>query len=187
MTVVAVSHLLKVDLAVLAGERVGALQGRVSRSVDGLILFISLLFRELVPGLITIACALLYVFAVDYRIGLVMLASLPLTMALTLRQTSSQLGTRREILHARENLDGTVIERLGGIEYIRAADTGRQEVNHVERVAEEQRQRKMHHQVGMAGYEAVKARQRGLLPPAGAGPGHLPRIAARHVSAVRPG
>ncbi len=100
MTVVAVSHLIKVDLALLAGERIGALQGRISRSVDGLVLFLSLLFRELIPGLISIACALIYVFAVDYRIGLMMLASLPVTLALTLRQTSSQLTTRREILRA---------------------------------------------------------------------------------------
>ncbi len=52
---------------------------------------------------------------------------------------------------------------MGGIEHIRAADTGRQEVNHVERVAEEQRQRKMHHQLGMTGYETFKALNEGLF------------------------
>ncbi|HEV3256644.1 MAG TPA: ABC transporter ATP-binding protein [Gemmataceae bacterium] len=163
MTVVATSHLFTADLAVLAGERVGALQGRISRSVDGLVGFIGITFNEMVSGLIAIACALTYMFAVEYRVGLLMLAAMPLAAFLALRQTGSQLNTRRQIMRTRENLDGTIIERLGGIEYIRAADTANQEVNRVERVAGEQQQRKMHYQLSMARYESLKALNEGFF------------------------
>ncbi len=68
MTVVAVSHLIKINLATLAGEKVGAVQGKVARSVDGLVLFLNILYSELLPGFIAIAFALLYVLIVDYRV-----------------------------------------------------------------------------------------------------------------------
>jgi ATP-binding cassette subfamily B protein len=163
MLVVSVSHLLKMGLGTLAGERVGSLQGRIYRNVDGLVLFLTIVFRDLVPGLIAIACALVYVFAVDYRIGLVMLASLPVAVGLTLRQTASQLATGRAIYRAREQLDGVVGERLAAIEDIRAANTGSQEVVHIERVAEQQREHKTAQQRQLAWYEAAKAFNEGVF------------------------
>jgi ATP-binding cassette subfamily B protein len=163
LTVVSVSHLLKVELGAQAGQRVGALHGRIFRGVDGLILFLTIVFRDLLAGLIGIVCALVYVFVVDYRIGLVMLASLPVAIALTLRESAAQFDTRRAVLRSREHLDGAVIERLGAIEYIRAVNTGSQEVDQIERVAENQRQQKMVQQTQLAVHETYKTLNEGAF------------------------
>jgi ATP-binding cassette subfamily B protein len=163
MTVVVVSHLFKVDLATLARERIGTLQGRISRSIDGFVYFLVLGFTEFLPSLLTIFCALAWVFYEDYRIGLVLLGIIPLFLLIVLRQLNSQNGIRREILRSRENLDGTIVERLAGLEYIRAAHTYRQEVDRVEHVAEEQRQKKIRYQVAMARYDALKALSEGYF------------------------
>jgi ATP-binding cassette subfamily B protein len=48
-----VSHLLKVDLSSLTHEKVGALHGRISRSVDGFVRFVRLAFLTFLPALVT--------------------------------------------------------------------------------------------------------------------------------------
>ncbi|MBV8130628.1 MAG: hypothetical protein JO114_23510 [Planctomycetaceae bacterium] len=163
MTVVVVSHLFKADLATLARERLGSLHGRIARSVDGFIYLLVMIFTEFLPGLIAIVCALAWVFSVDYRVRVVIVGVIPLFMALTLRQIGSQTSTLRKMLRSRVTLDGTVLERLGGLEYIRAAHTYRQEVDRVEQVAEEQRVQKMRYQLAVAGYECLKALNEGFF------------------------
>ncbi len=44
---------MKVDLTVLAQDHVGALYGRINRSVEGLVRFLRLTFLEFVPALLT--------------------------------------------------------------------------------------------------------------------------------------
>ena len=53
MYVRVVAHLMKVDLSVLAQDQVGALYGRINRSVEGLVRFLRLTFLEFVPALLT--------------------------------------------------------------------------------------------------------------------------------------
>ncbi len=42
---------------------------------------------------------------------------------LTVRQLVSQKGVRLRLIRSREEMDGTVVEQLGGIDYVRAANT----------------------------------------------------------------
>src|SRR5262249_39752490 len=58
MYVRVVAHLMKVDLTVLAQDHVGALYGRINRSVEGLVRFLRLAFLELVPAMLTGGLAL---------------------------------------------------------------------------------------------------------------------------------
>src|SRR5205814_6045330 len=118
-----VMHLLTVDLADLGRERVGALHGRISRSVEGFVKFIKLSFQDLLPALFMAAFALLTVLLTNWKVGLVMACVLPAATVLAIRQMMSQKGIRVELMKTREGLEATVVEQLGGIEYVRAANT----------------------------------------------------------------
>src|SRR5262249_5981831 len=138
-TVRLVSHLLRVDLAALTHERVGALHGRIHRSVDGFVRFLRVSLLDFFPAILTGACALAATTAKHPWLGLVMAGVIPLSLTLTVWQLLSQKGVRLDLLRSKEGLDGTVVEQLGGLDYVRAADTHAREVERVDRVAEERR------------------------------------------------
>jgi ATP-binding cassette subfamily B protein len=157
MTVRLVSHLLRIDLGALASDRIGAMHGRISRAVEGYQKFVRVAFADFIPAL-TLAVAALYTsLARDWRIGLVMLGVVPAAILLTIWQVVSQKGVRLELLHAKENLDGTVVEQLGGLEYIRAANTHPLEVSRVTAAADARAKREFQHQFAMARFDWLKA------------------------------
>jgi ATP-binding cassette subfamily B protein len=163
MTVRLVSHLLKVDLGALARERVGSLHGRISRSVEGFGKFLRVSFSDFVPAILTAGFALAAGIQQEWRVGLVMLCVVPLSILITIWQVTSQKGIRASLLHAKEQLDGTVVEQLGGLEYIRAANTYPLEVARVQNAAESRSAREMKHGFAMARFDWLKAINEGVF------------------------
>jgi len=163
MTVRLVGHLLKVDLGALARERIGSLHGRISRSVEGFVKFLRVSFSDFVPAILTALFALGAGIQQEWRIGLVMLCVVPLSILITVWQVTSQKGIRASLLQAKESLDGTVVEQLGGLEYIRAANTYPLEVARVENAAESRSQRETKHGFAMALFDWMKAVNEGLF------------------------
>jgi ATP-binding cassette subfamily B protein len=163
MTVRLVSHLMKVDLATFAHEKVGALHGRISRSVDGFVRFLRLGFLDLAPTLLTGAFALIVALTMQPWLGLVMVGVVPATLILTIWQLLSQKGVRIKLLRSREEMDGTVVEQLGGIDYIRAANTHYQEVKRISRAAERRRAKEIRHHFQMSLFGCAKALNEGLF------------------------
>src|SRR5207244_4220595 len=107
MTVRVVSHLMKVDLESLTHEKVGALHGRVTRSIDGFGRFLRLGFLTFLPALLTGAFALATALLMQPWLGLVMAGVIPASVWLTVWQLSSQKGVRLKLLRSREEMDGT--------------------------------------------------------------------------------
>jgi ATP-binding cassette subfamily B protein len=68
-----------------------------------------------------------------------------------------------ELLRGREYLDGTVVEQLSGLDYVRVANTHAQEVNRVARAAEYRRRKELGHHVAMSFFGAAKAVVEGLF------------------------
>src|SRR5262249_48321521 len=126
-----VSHLMKVDLTCLTQEKVGALQGRISRSVVGFVRFLRLAFLDLLPPFLFGIFALVMALSKQPLLALVMVGVIPLSIFLTVRQISSQKGIRIKLIRSREVMDGTVVELLGGMDYVRAANTHGYEVDRV--------------------------------------------------------
>ena len=157
MTVHLVGHLLKVDLGALARERIGSLHGRISRSVEGFVKFLRVSFGDFVPAILTAVFALAAGIQQEWRVGIVMACVVPLSILLTVWQVISQKGIRAALLQAKEGLDGTVVEQLGGLEYIRAANTYPLEVARVESAAESRRERETKHNFAMAWFDWLKA------------------------------
>ena len=163
MTVRLVGHLLKVDLGALARERIGALHGRISRSVEGFVKFLRVSFSDFVPAILTAVFALGAAVQQEWRVGLVMICVVPISILITIWQVTSQKGIRASLQQSKEGLDGTVVEQLGGLEYIRAANTYPLEVARVESAAASRQDRETKHSVAMAKFDWMKAVNEGLF------------------------
>ena len=163
MSVRVVSHLMKVDLAVLAQDQVGALYGRITRGVDGLVRFLRVGFLDFVPALLVGTFALSATLAKQPRIALAMAGVIPVSLGLTIWQLITQKGIRLDLLASRERIDGTVVEQLGGIDYIRAANTHQHEAQRVERAAEYRRAKELRHHFEMSLFGSGKAINEGFF------------------------
>src|SRR4051794_36867861 len=156
MTVQVFSHLMRIDLGALTQEKIGAIQGRLTRDVVGFVRFIRLAFLDFLPPVLTGALAIAVVVGKNTLIGIAMAGVIPITLFLTLRQLSSQKGVRLSLIESRANMDGTVVEQLAGLDYIRAANTLDFEVSRVEDAAESRRAMELRHHVQMSFYTCAK-------------------------------
>src|ERR1043166_400859 len=158
-----VSHLLKVDISVLARDRVGALHGRIRRSIEGFVKLLHLAFMDLLPAFFTAICALVVAIQRQPVLGSVMFCIVPFASAILIWQISSQKGIRIELLRSKESVDGTVVEQLSGIEYVRVANTEDAEARKVERVAEIVRKKEIKHHFVMSIFDCAKALNEGVF------------------------
>jgi ATP-binding cassette subfamily B protein len=152
-----VAHVLTTDLNVLTQEKVGVLHGRIARSVGGSVRFLRATFLDFLPALASGSLALATAFATDWRLGLLMAGVIPLSLSVTVRQLNSQRDVRLTLLRSRERIDGIVVERLGGIEQIRVADTHRREVERLAIEAERLRATELRHHFVMSLFGSTKA------------------------------
>ena len=157
ITVRLVAHLMRVDLATLTHQRVGGLQGRIHRSAEGFIRFLRLAFLDFFPAVLTGALALATTAFRQPWLGLVMAGVIPVSLFLTVRQLLSQKDVRLSLLRSKEAMDGTVVELLSGLDYVRAADTHEREVDRLARSAEDRRATELRHHVQMSLFGGAKA------------------------------
>ena len=161
MSVRLVSHLLRVDIATILQERVGSLHGRIRRSIEGLVRLLKLGFMDFWPSVLTAGFAMGMAIHRQRLLGLLMAGVAPIATFIVIKQIGSQKGIRLALLRSKENLDGTVVEQLGGIEYVRAAHTYGREVDRVAQVAEVVRAKEIKHHIAMSMYDGVKALNEG--------------------------
>ena len=163
MCVRLIAHLMKVDLSILAQDQVGALYGRITRSADGFVRFLRITFLDFVPALFTGVFALSAALSKQPWIALVMVGVVPVSLSLTIWQLITQKGIRLDLMRTREVMDGTVVELLSGIDYVRAANTDRQEIRRVARTAERQRSKEIRHHFEMSLFGCGKALNEGFF------------------------
>ncbi len=157
MTVKLIDHLMKVDLSSLNVEKVGALHGRIQRSVLGFVRFLRLGVLEFGPALLTGAIAFVATITQQPVIGVVMLGVVPISVYLTVRQLITQKGVRISLNQSREEMDGTVVELLHGLDFVRASDTAGLELTRVESAARRRRDKEVKHHFEMSLYGCAKA------------------------------
>src|SRR5207248_1833692 len=163
MSVRLVAHLMKVDLSILAQDQVGALYGRITRSAEGFVRFLRISFLDFVPALLTGAFALTAALSKQPWVALAMVGVIPVSLSLTIWQLITQKGIRLDLLRTREAMDGTVVEQLTGIDYVRAANTHRKEIRRVARTAERQRSKEIRHHFEMSLFGCGKALNEGFF------------------------
>jgi ATP-binding cassette subfamily B protein len=157
------SHMMSVSLSTLQREKVGTLHGRILRSVDGLVRFLRLNFMEFIPALFTGLFALVATIVKEPMLGLVMIGVMPVTIILTIRQLLSQKEVRLQLMRSCEEIDGAVVEQLGGIEYVRAADTKQLEIDRLAKATEKRRAMEVRHHFQMSLFGCAKALNEGLV------------------------
>jgi ATP-binding cassette subfamily B protein len=158
-----VSHIMQADLSRFTHEKVGSLHGRIFRSVGGFMRLLRLSFLDFFPSVIIGAFAIVTAIYKQPWLGLAMMMVVPASMALTVWQLISQKRVRLQLLRVCEEMDGTVVEQLGGLDYIRVADTHAREVRRVARAAEHKRAKELTHHVAMSFFGAAKAIVEGLF------------------------
>jgi ATP-binding cassette, subfamily B, bacterial len=163
MSVRLVSHLLKIDLSTLSKDKVGTLHGRIFRSVDGYVRFLRVGFLDFFPALFTGAFALTAAVFKQPWLGAAMVGVMPMAVYLTVRQLISQKGVRLSLMRSCEEIDGALVEQLGGIEYVRAADTHQQETRRLARATERRRAMEIRHHFQMALFGCAKALNEGFF------------------------
>jgi ATP-binding cassette subfamily B protein len=164
MSVRALAHLMRGDLGAIHQNRVGALQGRIFRSdMDGFVTFLRIGFLDFFPALLTGIFANVAAVTKQPYLGLVVLGVVPTSLYLTVRQLQSQKGVRLKLARSCEGIEGTVIEILSSLEYIRAADTYNVEVRRMATACEKRRVKEIGHHFTMSLFGAAKALNEGLF------------------------
>ncbi len=163
MGVRVVSHIMQADLSKLTHEKVGALHGRLFRSVSGFMRLLRLSFLDFFPAVIVGVLAISAAVVKEPWLGLAMLGVIPASMSLTVWQLISQKRVRLSLLRVNEEMDGTVVELLGGLDYVRVSNTHALEVKRVAKAAEHRRAKELRHHVAMSFFGAGKAMVEGLF------------------------
>jgi ATP-binding cassette, subfamily B, bacterial len=163
MYVRVISHVMKVELTLLARGQVGALYGRINRSIEGLVRFLRISFLDFVPALFTGGFALAATLSKEPRIALAMAGVIPLSLGLTMWQLLKQNGVRRDLLRSRETMDGTVVEQLSGLDYIRASNTHDHELQRVAQTADRRRRKELRYHVQISLFGSARALNEGFF------------------------
>jgi ATP-binding cassette subfamily B protein len=151
-----VSHLLRVDVLSLTRERVGALNVRVHRSVEGMARMITMIFAQALPTLIQAAVAIALAAPRHYSIAIAMTVVMIAGSTITMAQIASQRGIRLSLFKAREDLGGNFNELLWGVEYVRAQGLVDREVEQTAKVAERLRRQSFNHHRWMTTFDFAK-------------------------------
>lgn len=162
-TVRVIEHLLKTDISNINQQQIGSLQGRISRSIEGMIRIIKLGFLDFFPVFFSALAAIVIALTEKPLIASVMVLVIPVGLFIIVWQVSSQKGIRVALLRGKEKIDGAVVEMLGGIETVRALNTENTEAAKVEEVAEAMRKKEIRHHIFMAFFDAGKYLSEGFF------------------------
>ena len=161
--VLLVAHMLKLEMNYYSSVHVGALNGKIHRSIDGLVRTVKLLFLDFFPAGIAAVIAIGIAIAKLPLLGGIMALAIPVGFIIVLWQISTQEGIRIALLRDKEAIDGKVVELLSGIESVRAANTELFETNRVDVLAESLRRKEIRHHISMALFDCVKYLNEGVF------------------------
>jgi len=163
-TVHVIAQLLKADIGgYLYKQQIGSLYGRIFRSIEGLVKIVKLTFLDFMPVLFTALAAIGIAFFEMPLMASVMILIIPTGLYIIVKQVSSQKGIRVALLRKKEEVDGKVVEMLGGIETIRVLNTNDFEISKVESSTEKRRKVEIKHHIYMALYDSAKSLNEGIF------------------------
>ena len=143
--------LLMAPLSYFRGHMTGNIHGRLSRSLEGTVKLIKLLFMDFAPAVFTGVAAIVTIFwQLPFPVACLVILVIPVGTFIVFRQISTQKGIRVELMDTKADMDGTMVELLGGIETIRALDSARTESDRIDGQSEQLRRKEMRHHKAMA-------------------------------------
>ena len=153
----AAQSLLMAPLSYFRRHMTGNIHGRLNRSLEGTVKLIKLVFMDFAPAVATGIAAIVMIFMqLPAQVALVIILVIPIGTAIVLRQIATQRGIRVTLMEKKAEMDGTMVELLGGSETIRTLDSAQEESGRILQRSEELRAKEMRHHKAMAGYDCLK-------------------------------
>ena len=153
----ATTSLLLAPLSYFRSHMTGNIHGRLNRSLEGTVKLMKLVFMDFAPAVTTGLAAIVTIFLqLPFLVACLVILVIPIGTILVFRQISTQKGIRLELLDTKADMDGTIVELLGGIETIRALDSAQAEGQRIKNRSEQLRKKEMRHHKAMAFYDCLK-------------------------------
>lgn len=153
----AAASLLMAPLSYFRGHMTGNIHGHLNRSLEGTVKLIKLLFMDLAPAITTGLAAVVTIFLqLPVPVACAVVLVIPIGALIVFRQISTQRGIRVDLMESKADMDGTIVELLGGIETIRALDSTQAEQARIKARSEQLRKKEMQHHKAMALYDCLK-------------------------------
>jgi ATP-binding cassette, subfamily B, bacterial len=156
------SYLLRIDLSAFWGQRIGGLNVRIHRSLEGLIKLLKTLFMEFLPAIVISVVALVMAGQRSFLVVLVILGIFAAAMILTVIQVSTQKGIRIALFGAKEEVSANLTEILFGLDYVRVAGGLGQEEARTAELSERMRSKEFLHHRWMIAFDGCKQFLEGL-------------------------
>lgn len=154
----ATSSLLLAPMSYFRSHLTGNIHGRLNRSLEGTVKLIKLMFMDFAPAVTTGLAAIVTIFTqLPPLMACLVILVIPVGTGIVFRQISTQKGIRVELMEAKADMDGMMVELLGGIETIRALDSASIEGERMAARSEQLRKKEMRHHKAMAIYDALSS------------------------------
>ncbi len=151
------SSLMTAPLSYFRKHMTGNIHGRLNRSIEGVSKLVKLVFMDFAPAIATGVAAIVVIFTqLPPLVALLIIAVIPVGLIIVWRQIETQRGIRVDLMEQKAEMDGTMVELLGGIETIRSLNSVDMEVSRVESKSSNLRSREMKHHKSMAFYDCAK-------------------------------
>lgn len=153
----AAASLLTAPLSYFRSHMTGNIHGRLNRSLEGTVKLVKLMFMDFAPAVTTGIAAIVTIFIrLPLHVACLVVLVIPVGTLIVVRQISTQKGIRVELMETKADMDGTMVELLGGIETIRALDGASLEEERIWTRSEHLRKKEMKHHRAMAFYDCLK-------------------------------
>ena len=135
----------------------GNIHGRLNRSLEGTVKLIKLMFMDFAPAVTTGLAAIVTIFTqLPPLVACLVILVIPVGTGIVFRQISTQKGIRVELMEAKADMDGMMVELLGGIETIRPWIAPASKESGWPPRSEQLRKKEMRHHKAMAIYDCLK-------------------------------
>ena len=153
----AISSLLHAPLSYFKENMTGNIHGKLNRSLEGTTKLLKLMFMDFAPAIFNAIAAIVVIFSkLPLPLALMMLLVIPIGIIIVFYQITTQRGIRVELLNEKNNMDGTIVELINGIEVIRIVDNVETETTRFNNASEYLRKKEMKHHKAMALYDCLK-------------------------------
>lgn len=149
--------LLLAPMSYFRSHMTGNIHGRLNRSLEGTVKLIKLMFMDFAPAVTTGLAAVVTIFLqLPVPVACMVILVIPIGTLIVFRQISTQKGIRVELMETKADMDGAMVELLGGMETIRALDSASTEGQRIGSRSEKLRKKEMRHHRAMAFYDCLK-------------------------------
>lgn len=153
----AATSLLLAPMSYFRSHMTGNIHGRLNRSLEGTVKLIKLLFMDFAPAVTTGLAAVVTIFMqLPLPVACLVILVIPIGTVIVFRQISTQKGIRVELMETKADMDGAMVELLGGMETIRTLDSAGTEGERIGVRSEKLREKEMRHHRAMAFYDCMK-------------------------------